>query len=91
MCWKCGNDPKNRKPGRSETCETCGKDLRACKNCFFFAPGAHWDCHETIPEQVTDKERGNFCDYFRYKSKGGTPVVNKNENGKNAFDSLFTS
>jgi hypothetical protein len=96
MCYHCGEAMEaGKKPGRSEACPTCGRDLRCCKNCRFYSPGAHWDCAETIPDPVADKERGNFCDYFsvdpKYLSKtpgkrGESPQGAK---AKSDFDKLF--
>jgi hypothetical protein len=45
--------------------------VRCCKNCTFYEVGAHWDCRETIPDPVFDKERSNFCDYFRLADRSG--------------------
>lgn len=62
-----------------------------CKNCVFYEPGKHWDCAETVPEEVRDKERANFCDYFRLAKD--RPVSSKfhekREQARSAFDDLF--
>ena len=52
---------------RSSTCLSCRKDLKICLNCRFYSKGAHNDCLETSAEPVRDKDRSNFCDYFRFK------------------------
>ncbi|MDY7029635.1 MAG: hypothetical protein SVR04_15195 [Spirochaetota bacterium] len=64
--------------------------MKICLNCVFYSPGSHWDCRETIPEQVKDKERSNFCDYFRLGSnyRGDRPQKGPGEQRK-AFDDLF--
>ena len=49
---------------RDDTCGQCGKSLRSCRNCLYYAPGRKYDCKEHIAEQVTDKESANYCDYF---------------------------
>ncbi|UCF98622.1 MAG: hypothetical protein JSV89_03580 [Spirochaetaceae bacterium] len=51
---------------RSTTCSSCDKDLKICCNCRFYSKGAHNDCLEPSAEPVSDKDRGNFCDYFRF-------------------------
>ena len=67
------------------------RPLRCCKNCEFYAPGAHWDCRETVPEQVVDKERGNFCDYFRARAVTTGRVATKKQTSSRAdFDALFS-
>lgn len=52
----------------------------------------HWDCRETVPEQVIDKERANFCDYFRLDiSASGerTEERDRKQRARSAFDDLF--
>ena len=59
---------------RQDTCPTCDKDLRCCKNCRFWDPGAHNQCRETISEYVPDREKANFCASFEIrKGKLGAP------------------
>ncbi|MCR4715295.1 MAG: hypothetical protein K5751_13070 [Treponemataceae bacterium] len=65
MCWKCGKPLIfNGSISRSDVCPVCGADVRACKNCRFYEPGAYYDCRENIDELVKDKERANFCGWF---------------------------
>ncbi|MBN2049124.1 MAG: hypothetical protein JW760_01665 [Spirochaetales bacterium] len=58
-----------RSVGRSSTCPDCGKDLKICLNCDFYDQNAHWECRESISERVAEKDRGNFCDFFRFSGK----------------------
>ena len=90
-CYNCGTSLELSKVYRTTLCPDCGKEVKACKNCKFYSPGAHWDCHETISEAVRDKERANFCDYFVIsggKSLGGVSR-SKEEDAKKKFDGLF--
>ncbi len=90
-CYSCGSElPDTLQIGRSTACPTCDKDVRVCLNCAFYAPGAHWDCRETISEPVRDKERANFCDSFSpspepRKARTNDPAAK----AKKRFDSLF--
>lgn len=36
--------------------------------CEFYAPSVAKSCREPVAEEVADKERANFCDYFRARS-----------------------
>lgn len=77
---------------RSSLCAKCGRELRICLNCVFYLPGAHWDCRETVAEQVTDKERANFCEYFRPAESGGVipdSASSKEDDARSEFDKLF--
>ena len=86
MCWKCGKPlVLNGTVSRSDVCPSCGADVRSCKNCRFYDPGAHYDCRETIDELVKDKERANFCGWFMIApQEAGSGVVNGGGNSKNA-------
>jgi hypothetical protein len=91
VCHNCGQPVDTRERiGRSARCPGCGKDLRVCLNCRFYEPGAHWDCRETIPEPVREKDRGTFCDYFSpasdRKPSGSSEPEHK---ARSQFDRLF--
>jgi hypothetical protein len=100
MCWYCGSPITDAEPiGRSLRCQTCGKDLRSCKNCRFFFQGSlgseHGDCRETSAEKQTDKERSNFCDWFsldakfRSQTPGQTKDREKASSSRAALEDLF--
>lgn len=79
---------------RSTKCPSCGADVRVCKNCRFYDPSAHWECRETIPDGVREKERANFCDYFKLgenpASPSGAADDGSQSKARNAFDALFS-
>lgn len=99
MCYYCGTlpDADSRDKTfitRDSVCQVCQRDLRVCLNCKFYEDGAHWDCRESqIPDQVAEKERSNFCDYFSYIDKLGKKEVGKvaseADTAKNNFLNLF--
>jgi hypothetical protein len=67
----------------------CGADVRVCRNCAFFAPGAHGDCREPSAERVVDKERANFCEYFAFGA-AATPAGEERSGAARAdLDALF--
>lgn len=75
---------------RSLECPSCRLDLKICLNCIFYSPGSHWDCRETVPEQVKDKEKANFCDYFKFKEvKEGNNDIDKANKAREGFNKLF--
>ena len=94
MCWNCGKPISTGSIVRSDVCPVCGKDMRVCKNCRFYAPGMHHDCSETSADFVKDKERSTFCDYFSVKQRSEPAgsvqkTPSKNDSARNAFNSLF--
>lgn len=90
ICWKCHKETNIEKPVRGDECPLCHADLHVCKACEFYESGAHNDCRETSAEFVSDKERGNFCDYFRSSKKiSKVESTSKADEAKAAFDALF--
>jgi hypothetical protein len=64
-CWKCGTEYKlSGSPGRSETCERCGTDLKVCLNCVSYDLRAAYQCRDRRAEAVEEKAAANYCEYF---------------------------
>jgi hypothetical protein len=59
--------------GRRDTCSSCMADIRCCKMCQFYDPKAYNECRESQADRVQDKEKANFCDYFKIGSPGSNP------------------
>jgi hypothetical protein len=77
---------------RNTLCPHCGADAKVCLNCKFYDSSAHWQCRETIPEEVKDKDRANFCDYFVLNPAAGAgrgKTEEKQQQARQSFDSLF--
>lgn len=87
-CWHCGATLGPLDYGRADTCRSCGRDTRVCKGCVHFDAGAHNQCHEPSAERVTEKERSNFCDYFRPRSGAGSGAASRDAL-KAAAETLF--
>lgn len=76
QCWKCGkalSDTYKIMVGRSDTCPSCRADLRCCKMCQFYDPKAYNECKESNADRIVDKEKANFCDYYKIGSLSGDP------------------
>jgi hypothetical protein len=71
QCWKCGKTLRNLLLpfSRYEECSTCKADLHACICCKSYAPGLSDACSEDRADFVLDKEKANFCDFFRVNTK----------------------
>jgi hypothetical protein len=71
QCYKCG-EPLSETfkvlVGRSDTCPKCMTDIRCCKMCGFYDVKSYNDCREPSADRVPDKEKANFCDYFKIGS-----------------------
>ena len=96
QCHSCGVElPADLPIFRETECPSCSKSLKVCLNCTFYERGAQWDCRETIAEPVHEKDRANFCDYFRLRSgppPGGDAAGAERRRERQArsdFDKLF--
>lgn len=92
QCWKCGSELKNvlLPFSRYEECNVCKADLHCCLSCRHYAPQLADACEEDRAESVFDKDKANFCDYFKVNSKAYKPVDNSEaEQAKKKLAALF--
>lgn len=95
QCHSCGVElPPDVPIFRETECPNCSRPLKVCLNCTFYERGAQWDCRETIAEPVRDKERANFCDYFRLRAGprgngAGDAERRRAKRARTDFDKLF--
>jgi hypothetical protein len=66
VCWRCGAALASLTLPlrRQEECPVCGIHLHVCRLCVNFDRARPKQCREDDAEEVRDKERANFCDYF---------------------------
>lgn len=65
-CWKCGASLAEVPVpfARVAECPACRADLHVCRMCEFFDPGVRRGCKEPIADEVSNRERANFCGYL---------------------------
>ncbi len=63
-CWHCSADLGMHDYGRETNCPGCGKPTRVCRNCRWYDPSRANQCQEPMAEEVMDKIRANYCEYF---------------------------
>jgi len=66
-CWKCGTQLRNLLLpfSRYEECSTCKADLHVCLACRHYDASLNDGCREDRADFVPDKDKANFCDYFK--------------------------
>ena len=69
-CVSCGADFSGIPVFRATLCPECDACLHSCVHCKFYAPTAHNQCLEPQSEYVPDREKANFCDYFKVAGAG---------------------
>jgi hypothetical protein len=77
-CYRCGASlaEVSLPFSRLEECPECENYLHVCRMCLFFDTAVPKQCREDDAEEVREKERANFCEWFK-----------PNES---AFDASFT-
>ena len=90
-CHRCGAAVNARDGvGRRDACLSCGSDLHCCLNCDFHDRSLHNQCREPQAERQVDKERSNFCDYFRFRSAARLPPdASRPKDARSKLDALF--
>ena len=91
MCYFCRKelDIGEVRVGRDETCPHCRRDLRCCLNCALYdISSGH--CREPQSEEVWDRERSNFCEFFIFRdgevdNKKADPVGRAKEEWEKLF------
>lgn len=71
QCWKCGAELKHLLLpfSRYEECSVCKADLHACLACRHYAPNLSDACAEDRADFILDKDKANFCDYFKVNTR----------------------
>jgi hypothetical protein len=91
VCHACGaaGVPDDPVP-RESTCERCGADLRACRNCRHWDVRHHNECRETEADPVSDKTRRNFCEFFDYSTAPfAAPATDRAAEARARLEAMF--
>ncbi len=78
ICYFCKKPVEiERKVGFREECLYCRQDLHLCLNCKDYDPNAYHQCRESQADFVSQKEKGNICEYFSFQESkpGGEPAT----------------
>jgi hypothetical protein len=65
-CWRCGAglEALSLPLSRLDECPECSIQLHVCRMCTHFDSAVVRSCSEDDADDVKEKERANFCDYF---------------------------
>ena len=91
-CWKCGGPLADVAVpfARVAECPRCRADLHVCRMCAFFDPGVRRGCKEPVADDVSDRERANFCGYFTPAAGMGPGAEDRTSRAARAeLDGLF--
>ena len=92
-CPACNNKisfPENKIHFR-DACASCLHDLHVCKYCQFYNEGVYNECSETAADRVVDKEKANYCEYFKFLANKTTDKssLSPAEEAKKKLEELF--
>ena len=94
VCWKCGAslEELSLPLQRLDECRQCHAELHVCKLCEWYSTAVAKHCRETIAEEVKDKERANFCDYYKPKQDAYSAVsLDAASKAKADLEAMFAS
>lgn len=74
--------------GRKEVCPYCYSDIHSCKFCSFYDTSSYNECREPMADRITEKEKANFCDYFKI-NLGANDIKENRDTLLNAAEALF--
>lgn len=91
VCWRCGASLESLSLPlrRQDECGACAAELHVCRLCEFFDPAVAKSCREPVAEEVRDKTRANFCDYFRPRAGALAADSGEAERARSELDALF--
>jgi hypothetical protein len=91
VCWKCGASLERLSLplSRLDECKACGAQLHVCKLCEWYSTSVAKHCREPIAEEVKDKERANFCDYFKPRPNAYTNAGDAAAKARAELEALF--
>lgn len=66
-CYRCGAslDDMSLPISRRDECPSCAVYLHVCKMCEFYDPRVPGQCREDDADDVLEKDKVNFCEWFK--------------------------
>lgn len=91
-CYRCGASlaALSLPLSRQDECPECTNYLHVCRMCIYYDPHVPRRCREDGAEEVTEKERLNFCDWFKPNDSAfDEGRKNEEDNARDALEALF--
>ena len=91
-CYRCGESLESLTLplSRRDECPSCTVHVHVCRMCIYFDPNAVKQCLEDDAEEVIDKVKMNFCEWFKPSTDAFDPVrARKEAQARSELDSLF--
>ena len=91
-CYRCGAslEALSLPFSRQDECPECGNYLHVCKMCVHYDKSVPRQCREDGAEDVKEKDRLNFCDWYKPSEKAFNADRKAEEDAaRSALDALF--
>lgn len=91
-CYRCGASlaALSLPLSRQDSCPGCGVHLHVCRMCQHFDVTVPGQCREDDAEDVFEKERLNFCDWFAPREDAFDPAMKAEaDRSRQTLDALF--
>ncbi len=92
VCYRCGESlaALSLPLSMRDQCPECSADIHVCKMCRHYDPRVVRQCREDGAEDVKEKERPGFCDWFEPNENAFDPGrKSESDAAKTALDALF--
>jgi hypothetical protein len=92
VCWKCGAELRGvpLPLSRLAECASCKAELHVCRLCQNYEANTVRKCREIRAEDIINKERANYCDWFKPRPGAfDSRRRAKTESAKARLDGLF--
>ena len=93
VCYRCGASLASLPLplSRRDECPQCTIHVHVCKMCRKFDPAVPRQCREDDAEDVVDKEKANFCEWFDPSEFAFDPALKSGADAaQQALESLFS-
>jgi hypothetical protein len=90
-CAGCGATLPITAASLSE-CPACRAALHACRQCTHFDPAQRFECTETVPARIADKQQRNECASFALRvtvERDTSSGAGRPDDAKRSFNNLF--
>lgn len=91
-CFRCGASlARLSLPlSRRDECPDCAIHLHVCRMCVYFDPDVPKSCREDDAEEVIEKEKVNFCEWFKPSAAAFDPArAGEAAKAQSALNALF--
>lgn len=91
-CYRCGAslEALSLPFSRQDECPGCGNYLHVCKMCVHYDRNVPRQCREDGAEDVKEKDRLNFCDWYKPSERAFDADGKADEDqARAALDALF--